>query len=91
VDLREGVAPTHSYWTSNSLRYYGNPDTCLASVYQGNSCESGTPMRVCPGAVDPEGNECNWFDCGFESYSPNEYFGGCNGNPTAGTLCCPAG
>jgi len=91
VDLRNGLAPTHNYWTSDQLLYYGNPGTCMASVSYGNSCNSGTPMRVCAGVSDPEGNRCNWFDCGYDNFTPNQYFGGCNGNNYAGTLCCAPG
>ncbi len=47
------------------------------------------PARVCAGASDPEGNTCDYIDCGFETVRPNEYFGGCGGSGTAGTLCCP--
>jgi hypothetical protein len=54
-------------------------------------------MRVCAGhsggagleAQDAEGNLCNWTSCGYDDPAVNEYFGGCEGNPTAGTLCCP--
>ena len=41
---------------------------------------------------DPEGSSGSWVsdtdgsDCGKDT--PNEYFGGCDGNFTAGTLCC---
>jgi hypothetical protein len=60
---------------------------------------SFNPFRVCLPAAsfpdggytslqDPEGNVCNWSDCGFNTQSPDEYFGGCAGNTTAGTLCC---
>lgn len=40
---------------------------------------------------DEERNSCNWTGCGYGSpsqWSPNEYFGGCVSNSTAGTLCC---
>jgi len=43
---------------------------------------------VCPSSgKDAEGNHCNWTNCGLNANSPNEYFGGCVGNATAGTLC----
>jgi hypothetical protein len=52
-------------------------------------------MTVCPYAengatvTDPEGNTCNWSGCSFgSSYVSNDYFGGCAGNTTGGTLCC---
>jgi hypothetical protein len=48
-------------------------------------------MRVCTASgTDAEGNVCNWENCGYGSTSPNQYFGGCEGNTTAGTLCCLA-
>jgi hypothetical protein len=66
--------------------------------------EAGTsissPMRVCMGntapdasygVYDPEGNLCNVTHCGYNGDTPDAqdlYFGGCGGNPTAGTLCC---
>jgi hypothetical protein len=37
---------------------------------------------------DPLGNECNWHRCGLNASTPVQYFGGCEGNTTAGTLCC---
>jgi hypothetical protein len=57
------------------------------------------PFRVCLPAnpfpdggftslKDPEGNVCNWSDCGFGTVSPDEFFGGCANDFTAGTLCC---
>jgi len=61
----------------------------------GATTPSPTPMRVCAGTggtvTDPEGNVCNWTACGFNSVSPNAYFGGCLGavgSNTAGVLCC---
>ncbi len=67
-----------------------------------SSCDPDEPMRVCaPGEngnapLDSEGspigdsffNYCNWINCGFGAYPPTEFFGGCNGNGSAGTLCC---
>lgn len=38
--------------------------------------------------VDPLGNFCNWHRCGLEVSEPVKYFGGCEGNTTAGVLCC---
>ena len=90
VSLHGAEAPTHSYWTDDALYYGGSSYACYASTAPGNECVPDTsPMRVCAGAYDPEWNECNWYDCGFGSAGENEYFGGCNGNLTAGTLCCP--
>ena len=50
-------------------------------------------MRVCVsyGSTDLLGNVCNWYDCGLNGNTPgaaDEYFGGCAGNTTAGTVCC---
>jgi hypothetical protein len=84
-------APTYSYWTSQDLGWNGTgPDEpCSVDVVGGDfvSCE-GVPMRVCPGATDPLGNKCNWTNCGLRTNTPNQFFGGCEGNLTAGTLCC---
>lgn len=90
VSLRGGVAPTHNFWTSDALHYFGyDPGVCGVTLTGGGTCDPhDAPMRVCAGPSDPDGNECNWFDCGYESFDPNEFFGGCNGNLTAGTLCC---
>lgn len=89
VARRAGVKPTHSYWTNDELRYKGSITSCSAVVTGGISCSSSsTPMRVCAGESDPLGNDCNWVNCGFGSTSPNEYFGGCDGNTSAGVLCC---
>ena len=78
-------------------------DTCWAAEAGGpgvEACEDGEPMHVCaPGdagdlprgteaAVDSFLNTCNWINCGFVAYPPNEYFGGCSGNGSAGTACC---
>jgi len=45
---------------------------------------------VCvPNGTDPEGNTCTWRHCGWDAAPPIDYyFGGCNANNTAGTLCC---
>lgn len=90
VARRNGVAPTYNYWTNNALDYYGSGSgNCYAVTQDTGGCNNGTPIRVCAASTDPLGNECNWTHCGFNSAKPDQYFGGCNGNPTAGTLCCP--
>jgi hypothetical protein len=91
VALRNGAAPTHNYWTNDALRYSGaGPNACSVSTTAGNACTTNQPMRVCTAnGADPEGNACNWFGCGLGSNTPNQFFGGCNGNVTAGALCCP--
>jgi hypothetical protein len=89
VQQNWGGVPTHNYWTSDNLKYSGSgTNACFASTTVGTLCPTGQPMRVCKGGTDPEGNVCNWFNCGYGSNSPNEFFGGCAGNNTAGTLCC---
>lgn len=85
-----GPSPAHHYWTNDDLRWSGSGSgACFVSTSVGNTC-TGQPMRVCSGSstTDPEGNVCNWINCGYGSTTPNEYFGGCSGNNTAGTLCC---
>ena len=66
--------------------------------YVNTTCvEDDTPMRVCSliGDIsdfrnhdDAFGNSCNWVACGWETNTPQEYWGGCTDNLTAGTLCC---
>lgn len=91
---RAGGTPTHHYWTADNLRYSGTgTGSCSVSTSTGSVCDGGAnPMRVCAGttatAADPEGNVCNWTGCGLGATTPNEYFGGCAGNTTAGSLCC---
>ena len=90
VERRGGVNPMHNYWTSDALRYNGwDTGNCWVQLEGGNRCApESAPMRVCAGNNDPEGNRCNWYNCGFNTAEPNEFFGGCNGNFTAGALCC---
>jgi hypothetical protein len=94
VALHGSVAPTHDYWTNDGLRYLGSGTAaCSVSPETGFSC-GATPMRVCTATgSDPEGNVCNWQHCGLESTTPDQFFGGCAGNTTAGALCiaCDAG
>lgn len=88
-----GLAPAHNYWTNDDLRYTGSGSgSCSVEYTTGFSCGANQPMRVCtPGGTDPEGNLCNWTNCGIGGTAPNAYFGGCVGNTTAGTLCVPKG
>ncbi len=88
VDNRDGLTPDYNYWTDDDLRFNGDAAACFVSLTTGNPCSAGQPMRVCNAITDPLGNNCNWTDCGWETTTPNEYFGGCGGNLTAGTLCC---
>ena len=88
------TAPTYNYWTSDPLPYYLGPyDACMAASakYAGYSaCSSpDSGMRVCAAASDPLKNACNWTGCGLAGVTSTEWFGGCDGNTTAGTLCCP--
>lgn len=83
-------APTYNYWTNDDLRgtgYDGNCAVAPAGTFGYGSCSSTTPMRVCAAHTDPLGNECNGIRCGWQS-TQNEWFGGCTGNTTAGSLCC---
>lgn len=92
-DNRDLQEPSHNYWTDTDLRYGGRSYACWASESYGYACNE--PMRVCkPGGDDDwdgdgvQDNDCNWSNCGLETTFPNEYFGGCSGDTTAGTLCC---
>jgi len=38
--------------------------------------------------TDPLGNTCSWHNCGFNTAEPNFFYGGCEGDTTAGVLCC---
>ena len=100
VANRGGAAPSNHYWVEDALPYYyGYNGNCSASAIASGSygtCNAATPMRVCSTSNwsysndayrDPLGNFCNWGRCGLNSYT-NNYFGGCNGNTTAGALCC---
>jgi hypothetical protein len=86
---RNSVIPDLNYWTDDDLKYEGSSGACwVTKSEKGESCP-GEPMRVCTGVQpDGKGNKCNMVGCGYESASPNQYFGGCSGNDTAGTLCC---
>jgi hypothetical protein len=91
TSLRNGAVPTHNYWTADDLAWSGSgTNACAAVTTGGTACSPGDPMRVCGSASDPEGNACNWTGCGFGATTPNQYFGGCVNNHTAGALCCVA-
>jgi hypothetical protein len=85
--------PSHHYWTNDELHYSGSGSgSCSAQFGTGSACAAGQPMRVCSSMTpDPEGNQCNWVNCGLVGTTPADYFGGCNGNATAGTLCVAHG
>jgi hypothetical protein len=88
---RGAAAPTHDYWTNDLLRYNGTgPSACFVSTTVGTDCGATMPMRVCTAAgTDAEGNSCNWTHCGINTNTPDQFFGGCFGNTTAGMLCVP--
>ena len=92
VDRRSGKSPAFNYWTDDELRYNGYyAGFCYVSETSGGKC-GGSPMRVCVSTnkgQDSLGNKCNWYHCGYKQYQPNQYFGGCQGNKTAGAICCP--
>ncbi|MFQ5506557.1 MAG: DUF1566 domain-containing protein [Planctomycetota bacterium] len=84
---RAGQAPSVNYWTDDDLRFTGPESVCFVDETVGSSCNY--PMRVCATSPDFFGNTCNWLGCGYQSPPPpSEFFGGCNVDPTAGTLCC---
>ena len=93
---RNAAVPTHNYWTDDALTFAGSgTSSCEVSTSTSvggvtySACGGGaTPMRVCGANPDAEGNACNWLHCGYESATPDDYFGGCSGNTTAGTICC---
>ncbi len=90
IGKRGSATPTHIYWTDNFLYADSGAGGCAVRTTVWVWCDEpgSPPMRVCNGKSDTEGNTCNWTNCGFETKTPNQYFGGCQGNPTAGTLCC---
>lgn len=90
VSFRGGRRPTYNYWTDDNLRYRGYYERyCYVTLTGGTECDGGSnPMRVCASKKDDYDNRCNWTNCGFNQHNPNQYFGGCEGNTTAGTLCC---
>lgn len=95
VARRGGVAPQYNYWTDDNLNYKGSGSgNCYVAIGSGSACTGGgtSPMRICVNSLDhydPLFNVCNWINCGFNAPQPIEYFGGCNGNLTAGAICCP--
>ena len=95
VSGRASAAPTHNYWTNDQLKYNGTgPGACYVSLTSGTTCGGAAadrPMRVCGATTDAEGNTCTWTNCGDGATTPNQYFGGCESNTTAGSLCCPGG
>jgi hypothetical protein len=88
VAKHAGQAPTHIYWTNDVLYAEGKSKDCYVSTQKLTWCGPSSPMRVCSGKQDTEYNSCNWTDCGLDTKTPNVFFGGCQGNWTAGALCC---
>jgi len=90
VQNRGWDKPHYNYWTNDDLRYFSSWGNCGASKSKGSKCSSSDgPMRVCASKKDALGNTCNWTGCGYNTTWPNQYFGGCKGNKTAGAICCP--
>lgn len=79
------VAPLNEYWVEEDLQYTGSSGACGVVLSGGTACTSYGPFRVCPST---SATGCSWANCGYESTSVNDYFGGCN-DAYAGTLCCP--
>jgi hypothetical protein len=95
MNNRGAGVPQHNYWTDSNLKYDTNildtDGNCSVGVTGShtNTC-SGGPMLVCKSTQpDAEGNNCTWKNCGYDTNTPNEYFGGCPSTSSAGTLCCP--
>jgi hypothetical protein len=94
MQYSSGTPPRYDYWTNDNLGFAGSASACGAYSSGGTSCGTNDPMRLCVPrtTTDPLGNVCNWHDCGFNGVPPvssgDDYFGGCSGNTTAGTLCC---
>jgi hypothetical protein len=91
---RPGMAvPKEDYWTADALAFGGSQGACFVGSGATGTCDSKA-MRVCSqtqayGSPDHEGNNCNWIGCDWgQTGTTNQYFGGCAGNMTAGTLCC---
>jgi hypothetical protein len=90
IALRGGIAPTHDYWTNDALKFGGSGSSaCTVSTTVGSDC-GPTPMRVCTATGgDAEGNLCNWTHCGLDASAPDQFFGGCVLDTSAGALCVP--
>jgi hypothetical protein len=91
--------PTYNYWTDDNLQLTsgstGNCTVALSDAGAGMGACPNRPMRVCVAApdasgtvTDPAGTTCDVHECGLNSARPDDYFGGCVGNRTAGALCC---
>jgi hypothetical protein len=95
VARRDGAVPEAHYWTDDPLRYdyeslSGDGYLCSVSTEGAYACPEDSPMKVCATESDALGNRCYGLNCGFRSFEPNEYFGGCDvDTDTAGSLCCP--
>ena len=94
------VKPRFNYWIEDDLQLTSGTasGSCAVNKLMNPMNEpcAGQPMHICvPSAnggrvTDPVGGTCDLHDCGFETIMPNNYFGGCTTNRTAGTLCyCP--
>ena len=96
VESIDGFEPLNHYWLATPLGFAGEgPSDCsvgpIGATY--SSC-GNTPMRVCAfgeGAeesIDTFDNVCNWWGCTYGERIGGAWYGGCEGNVTAGTLCC---
>lgn len=90
VSKRANKAPSFIYWVNEALAWEGSNQNCSVDVVSAASKYSSctNPMRVCNNYSDSLGNECYWKNCGYKTRQPNQFFGGCTGNVSAGTLCC---
>lgn len=91
VAHHRALPPAHDYWTDEPLRYNGTGSSaCFVSNTIGTACEPAAPMRVCTSTgMDAEGNHCDWTNCGLDTATPDQFFGGCHTDLSAGTLCMP--
>src|SRR5439155_5375077 len=91
--------PQYNYWTDDNLQLTsgstGNCSVAISDAGAGSGACPNRPMRVCVAApdasgqvVDPGGTTCDVHECGLNTARPDDYFGGCVGNRTAGALCC---
>jgi hypothetical protein len=90
VTWRSGQSPSYNYWTNDVLYATGASENCFVDYLPpGQFCTPDKPMHVCTDHYDSLGNQCNWILCGLKKTTPHDFFGGCLGGDTAGTLCCP--
>jgi hypothetical protein len=94
VANRNSTVPTYDYWSADNLGYASNgiSGSCAVAISGPLFCQSAGftgPMLVCtPSQPDGMGNRCGLINCGLNTTTPNQYFGGCPLNNTAGAICC---